>query len=97
MVSVGIVFDCSWAVSHSKAGFDYAESLVLAAESHVKCILFSFLWILRFRVFTVANFYIIFNSIFRIILTKIVENELKMKSKMSQKWPKNGYREQPYC
>jgi hypothetical protein len=48
-------------------------------------------------VFTVANFYIIFNSIFWIILTKIVENELKMKSKMSQKWPKNGYREQPYC
>jgi hypothetical protein len=25
------------------------------------------------------------------------KNDLKMKPKISQKWPKNGYCEQPYC
>ena len=74
--------------------------LYMAAESHVKYILFSFSLLLCFRVFMVTHFHLIFYFIFHFIFclftAKLIENELKMGLKMSWKWLKNGYHGQPY-
>ena len=58
-----------------------------------KCIFTPFFLNLLSKGFTVTIFHIIFDS----LLFIIHENEPKMGLKMSQKWLKNGYREQPYC
>ena len=70
-------------------------SAVSSAKEQVKCIFATFLLFLLSRVFTVAIFHIIFYFMFQIILTQTHENEPKLKLKMSQKWLKDVYCEQP--
>jgi hypothetical protein len=75
--------------------FECAED----CRREVKCILLSFSKCLRFRAFTVAIFHSFLTSFltsFLLVYCQITENELKMRSKMSRKWPKNANREQPY-
>ena len=68
-------------------------SIASTAEVHVKCIFTSFSRHLHFRAFTIFSF--IFLTSFLFVYTKMIENELKMGSKMARKWPENGYRERP--
>ena len=68
------------------------QVLASTAEDDVKCIFAS--KYLRFGVFTVT-FWFHFWFHFMIIFLPNIKNDPKMKSKMSRKSLKNGYREQP--
>ena len=60
-----------------------------------KCIFASFFQVFLSGAFTVNIFHMPFLVPFCLFLCQIHKNDSKMRLKMTRKWPKNGYCEQP--